>query len=162
SVLHPVLHVRYRMIRLDGSIVWLERNSLAYFDEQGRLRRIVGMVADITERKRAETMLRSMGSRLIEAQETERARIARDLHDDIGQRLALVSVRLDQLKHAFEGPDSAMHAEFGGILEQLSEISSSIHVLSHQLHSSTLKHLGVVASMRRFCKEISAQHAVEI
>ena len=88
----PLFQVSYRMIRPDGEVVWVERNSRAYFDAHGRVLRIIGMAADITQRKRAEEALSSISRRLIQAQEAERARIARDLHDDIGQRLALLSM----------------------------------------------------------------------
>ena len=93
----PLFQVSYRMIRPDGELVWVERNSRAYFDEHGRVLRIIGMAADITQRKRDEEALSSISRRLIQAQEAERARIARDLHDDIGQRLALLTVTLEQL-----------------------------------------------------------------
>ena len=96
----PYLQVSYRVVRPDGSVVWLERSSRAHFDEQGKMLRIVGMVTDITERKRSEEALLSMTRRLIEAQEQERSRIARELHDDIGQRLALLAVNLAQLQRS--------------------------------------------------------------
>ena len=85
------------MARPDGRVIWVERTGRAHFNEQGKLLRIVGMVADITERKLAEAALADVSRRLIEAQEQERNRIARELHDDIGQRLALLAIELDQL-----------------------------------------------------------------
>src|SRR4030095_4683085 len=94
----PLLQASYRMIRPDGSVIWVERHSRAYFDDDGRMLRTVGMVADITQRKLAEEALSSVSRRLIEAQEGERARIARELHDDIGQRLAILAVTLDEIK----------------------------------------------------------------
>ena len=77
----PHLQVSYRFIRPDGSTIWLDRTSRAYFDDGGHLLRIIGMVADSTERKLAEEVLSSLSRRLLEAQESERARIARDLHE---------------------------------------------------------------------------------
>ncbi len=94
----PHLRISYRMVRSDGSVIWVERTSRAYFDEQGRMLRIVGMIADITERKLAEAALSNVSRKLIEAQEQERTRIGRELHDDIGQRLALLAVELQQLR----------------------------------------------------------------
>ncbi len=85
-------------MRPDDTEIWVERNSLAHFDEQGKVLRIVGMIADITERKRAEVALSNARLRLVKAQEQERSRIARELHDDIGQRLALLTVELDLLR----------------------------------------------------------------
>jgi PAS domain S-box-containing protein len=94
----PYLQVSYRVVRPDRSVIWVERTSRAHFDEQGKILRIVGMVRDITERKGSEEALLSMTRRLIEAQEQERTRIARELHDDIAQRVALLAVNLAQLQ----------------------------------------------------------------
>ena len=150
------------MIRPGGEIVWVERNSRAYFDEHGRLLRITGMAADITQRKRGEDALSSLSRRLIQAQEAERARIARELHDDIGQRLALLAVTVEQLTHdrAHTSDESRTHLD--SLQSQTAEISASVQALSHQLHSSRLQHLGVVAAMKGFCAELSAQQKVEI
>jgi signal transduction histidine kinase len=93
-LVHPESRLRddlndIRVLRPDDSVIWLEANGRAFFDGQGRMLRIIGIVADVTERKLAEEALAGVSRRLIEAQEQERARIARELHDDIGQRLAL-------------------------------------------------------------------------
>lgn len=160
----PYLQVAYRMIRPDHKVIWLERNSCAHFDEHGELRRIVGMVADITNRKLAEEALMTVSRRLIEAQESERSRIARELHDDIGQRIALLSVTIERAREALVAADAP--AEVHNYVEQLrsgmGEIAGGLQALSHQLHSSSLDHLGMVAAMRGWCTELSLQHHVEI
>ena len=84
--------ISYRVLQPDGPVVWLEKSARGFFDEQGKLLRMIGMVANITERKLAEAALASVSRRLIEAQEQERSRIARELHDDIGQRLAILAI----------------------------------------------------------------------
>jgi PAS domain S-box-containing protein len=91
----PISRISFRLLRPDGSAVWLERTGHAFFDEQGRILRMVGMVADVTERMLAEEALSKVGGRLIEAQEEERTWIARELHDDIGQQLALCAKHLE-------------------------------------------------------------------
>ena len=120
------------------------------------------MVADITPRKLAEEALSSVSRRLIDAQETERARIARDLHDDIGQGLALLTVTLDQIKHLTS--DSAGEARrcMDQLERQISEMAASVQALSHDLHPFKLQLLGVVAAMKSFCTELSELHRVEI
>jgi PAS domain S-box-containing protein len=153
--------ISYRVIRSDGSVVWVERNACAFFDEQGRLQRMVGMVADITERKRAEEALAGVSGKLITAQEHERTRIARELHDDIGQRLALLANELQQFRE-----DSPNLPEVRKRVEELEkqtcEIASDIQSLSHELHSSKLEYLGMVPAMRSFCNEFSKQQKLEI
>src|SRR4029450_9445433 len=102
---NPTYRVQYRVLRPDGSVLWMEKNGHAFFDRKGEMSRVIGMVADITDRKVAEEALATLSRRLIEAQETERARIARDLHDDIGQRLTLILMTLDQLKRSVANTD---------------------------------------------------------
>jgi len=106
--------------------------------------------------------LENLSRRLIGAQEQERTRIARELHDDIGQRLALLTVELGQLPQ--DSPD--LPAEVGGRIDELrkqaSEIAADVQSLSHELHSSKLEYLGIVTAMRGFCREFSVQQNVEI
>jgi signal transduction histidine kinase len=129
SVEKPDLRVSYRMARPDGSVIWVEKTGRAHFNEQGTMLRIVGMVAEITERKLAEAALAGVSGRLIEAQEQERSRIARELHDDIGQRLAMLAVELDQLHQA--PPDLAkVRSRMGELQSQASEIATDIQTLS--------------------------------
>jgi signal transduction histidine kinase len=149
------------MLRPDGSVVWLEKNARAFFDEQGKLLRMIGMVADNTQRKLAEEALAGVGRRLIEAQEQERTRIARELHDDFSQRLALLAVELEEL---YQNPpiSSEIQRRMGVLQRQVSEIATDIQTLSHELHSSKLEYLGIAVAMRGFCREFSERQDVEI
>jgi len=157
----PHLQVSYRVVRPDGSVIWVERSSRGHFDEQGKILRIVGMVRDITERKGSEEALLSMSRRLIEAQEQERTRIARELHDDIGQRVALLAVNLAQLQ---QSPLKlfAVRDRIGELQKETSELATDIQTLSHQLHAAKLEHLGIAPVMRGFCQEFGKQTKVRI
>ena len=102
-----------------------------------------------------EEALSSVNGRLIEAQESERARIARDLHDDIGQRLALLAMGLEQLKGLL--PDASGGDPAGALdalQKQTAEMTTEVQALSHELHPPRLLHLGVVAAMRGFCARV--------
>src|SRR5262252_2489505 len=118
----PRLQVCYRLIRPDSSVMWVERTSRAYFDDDGKILRVIGMVADITLRRRAEEALSAVSQRLIEAQEAERARIARDLHDDFGQRLALLRVALDQWQSISGDSESESIRHMADMLNQITEL----------------------------------------
>src|SRR4029079_7297432 len=96
------------------------------------------------------------------AQENERARIARDLHDDIGQRLALLSMTLEQVKHSTADSGTTVRNRLDDMRKCILEISSAVHTLSHELHSSTLRYLDMVTAMRGFCRELSEQQKVDI
>jgi PAS domain S-box-containing protein len=158
----PTYHTSFRVLRPDGSVLWLETNGRVFFDEHGRRQRIIGMVADVTTRKLAEEALSSVNRRLIEAQEEERARIARELHDDLSQRMALLQIGLDQFAQNIAGLSSQARQQLHHIAEIAADVSSSIHDLSHQLHPSKLDSLGLVASLEGLCRELSNQHALQV
>src|SRR5262249_55030279 len=122
----------------------------------------VGGVLDVTERKWAEDALSSVNRRLIEAQEQERRRIARELHDDINQRLSLLTVEIEQLRAGVPASDTQAGARLSAISERVVEITSDIQTLSHQLHSSKLEYLGVVAAIESFCREYAEQQGLKI
>jgi len=117
---------------------------------------------DITNRKQAEEALAGMSRKLIEAQEQERTRIARELHDDISQRLALLGVEIDAAKSNAPNCVEDVNRLLNEVQQRLVEVSSEVQSISHQLHSSQLEYLGIVAAMRSFCKEFAARQKVEI
>jgi signal transduction histidine kinase len=99
---------------------------------------IVGVTIDTSERRRAEEAFRALGGRLIKAQEEERIRISRELHDDICQRLALLGVELERLRDSPDLADSRLQQEAERLAQFTVEIGSSVQALSHELHSSKL------------------------
>jgi PAS domain S-box-containing protein len=157
----PHLRVSHRMAPPDGSVIWVEKTGLAHFNEQGKIVRIVGMVADITDRKLAEAAVADVSRRLIEAQEQERYRIARELHDDIGQRLALLAVELEQLHMEPPGLPAVL-LRMGQLQKHASEITTDIQDLSRELHSTRLDYLSPVAAMRGLCQDVGEQMKVKI
>ena len=151
--------------------IWEYHNTLRTEDVPEPIVR--GMARDVTDRKRAEKALhqrdmelaeaqRGVSRRLIEAQEKERTRIARDLHDDIGQRLALLAIGLEQLQQNAHDLPAETRSRMGELWKQTSEIAADIQSLSHELHSSRLEYLGITAAMRAFCQEFGEQQKVEI
>ena len=126
--------------------------------------------AELEERVRERTAdlrqsqqeLRALSGRLLVAQETESRRIARELHDDLNQGLALLSVEMELLGQ--NPPESA--GQFGGRMQELAarvkQLSSSVHALSHRLHPAKLEQLGLVATVRGLCRELAQAHGLEI
>jgi PAS domain S-box-containing protein len=114
---------------------------------------ILSVVADITDRKRAEEALSGMNRKLIETLERERTRIARDLHDDVTQRLALLAIDLDQVRGHLPESDFELRARIGTIRERAAQIAADVQTMSHELHSSKLEYLGLFAAVKGFCKE---------
>ena len=159
---NPTCLIIYRVLRPDGFVIWLEARGHAFFDEQGRMLRIRGMVSDVTERKLAEEAFSRMSRRLNEAQEQERTRIARELHDDLGQKMALLEVRVDQFEQEATGLSSQARQQLHIIGHVATEVSSDIRNLSHQLHPTMLDFLGLVGSLAGFCREFSARHNLQV
>ena len=155
---NPNGEVTYRALAPDGTLVWLNSNGRGFFDAKGRLLRVIGMVADISDLKRAEEALAGMTRKLIESQEQERARIGRELHDDISQRLAMLAIELDQLQ---QNP-SEVESRVAKLREETRELASDVEALSHELHSSKLQYLGVVAGMKSWCTEFAERQKMEI
>jgi len=147
----------YRMISADGQTVWL-RNIVNVVVENGRPTEVVGISVDITERKRAEEALSGVSLKLVEAQEQERARIGRELHDDINQRLAMLAVELEQLQ---DNP-AEVRSRVPELRQQTAELSKDVQALSHELHSSKLEYLGVAAGIKSWCKDFTERQKIDI
>jgi signal transduction histidine kinase len=120
------------------------------------------MAADITERKQAEQALSAARIKLIEAQEKERSRIARELHDDISQRLALLTVELDQLRHGTIDLADEVRGRLNELRGDAAEIAADVQHLSHELHSARLEYLGITAAMKSFCRGFAEKKGVEV
>ena len=155
--------IEYRMRRHDGVYRWMLGQGVPRFLEDGSFAGYIGCCSDITDQKDAKIAQAELGGRLIHAQEEERARIARELHDDINQRLALLANRLHELGQLSAERDEAPYQQQIGELKQLTgEIAADIQHLSHQLHPSKLHYLGLAAAVRELCREFSKQHKIEV
>jgi PAS domain S-box-containing protein len=146
--------------RADGT-TWLRWEIRPWQNLDGMPGGVLIFSEDITRRKQIEESLLGLSRKLIEAQEQERSRIGRELHDDIGQRLALVAVELQQL-HENSVILPEVRSRMGEFEKQISEIATDIQSLSHELHSAKLQYLGIAAAMRGFCREFAEQQKVEI
>ena len=154
--------VEYRVLRPDDTVHWIEVRGRAYSGSRGRLVQIVGVTTDITERKHSEEALRTLGGRLIQAQEQERIRISRELHDDICQRLALLGLELESLRNNPELIAPRLRDMADHLIQFTIEIGASVQALSHELHSSKLELLGTAPAMKSLCAEFSRQNQVKV
>jgi len=155
---HCFHRLEKRCLHKSGTIVYTESTVSLVCDSSGSPQYFVGEVLDVTNRKETETALSNINRRLIEAQEQERIRIGRELHDDINQRLALLSIALEGL----ECDPSAVPDRLRQLRQEIDEISKDVEALSHELHSSKLEYLGVVVGIRSWCKEFGERQNMEI
>lgn len=150
----------YRLRRRDGVYRWMLDTAAPRVNGDGSFAGFVGSAADITDQKLAREELEKIGGKLIEAQEEERTRIARELHDDICQRLALLSMELEQANRNTSGSKGSPKLE--EIRKHCAEIAGDVQALSHKLHSSKLEYLGLAAAIRGFGREFSQQHNLSV
>ena len=144
---------------------WAILSGVALFVLEAGL--IAGLILQLRRRQRAEAVAREsertareLSGRLIHTQEEERSRIARDLHDDFNQRLALLSVEIDLLGRKPSGTDSA--AKLQQLGEQARELSSDVHRLAYQLHPAKLDQLGLVAAVNGLCRDLSKTSGLKV
>ncbi len=159
---HEKFTIEYRLQRYDGEYRWVLDLGVPRFNQDGSFAGYIGSCVDVTDRKLAEEALSGVNSKLIEAQERERARISRELHDDISQRLAMLTIELEQLgQKFFDSPPDLLH-RVARLRNQSADIATDVQSLSHELHSSKLEYLGITTAMRAFCHEFSDQQNVEV
>jgi PAS domain S-box-containing protein len=151
-----------RLRRHDGEYRWVLSRGVPMFNSDGSFAGYIGSAIDITERKLAEEALSTVNQKLIEAHEEESTRIARELHDDICQRLAMVSMRLGGLKQSLPASAADFTLEILAASQQIGNLASDIQALSHRLHPSRLEVLGLEAAAAGLCDELSHRHDVEI
>ena len=168
--------MEYRLRRANGEYRWVFDTGVPRLASDGALLGYIGSCIDITERRQAEEALRAneaalrqtheeiedLAGRLITAQEAERARIARDLHDDISQQLAAISIAMSECRR----PELQARGELLEVLTvvqgQTIELAEGIRLLSHDLHPAALKHAGLVDAVRSHCREFAKQQPIDV
>ena len=172
-----------RIVLPDGSIRILHSQGEWSFDENKRPVRLVGICQDITERKqveqqlltansalagelkertRAEKEIQALSARLIDAQEEERTRLARELHDDLGQQIAVLSIAASNLKKNLAREDVESRAQSERIQQKLIQLAEGVRRLSHNLHPVMLEYAGLGAALRSYCAEFSTLTGIAV
>ena len=159
--LHRPFTIEYRMRRADGDLRWVLESGTPRALPDGTFAGFIGACVDITEQKESDRARAQLSGLLITAQEQERASIARELHDHVNQRLALLAIELQQFEASAGRLSKEERAEVERLWDLTNDISHDVQTLSHQLHSSQLQHLGLVAGIRSLCQEFSKSNGVE-
>jgi PAS domain S-box-containing protein len=173
----------FRVRRFDGEYRWVIADGVPRFSSKGEFEGHAGSWLDITERKEAEERLRSvnadlarelrertrteqevqaLSARLISAQEEERARLARELHDDLSQQVAALSIGMSNLKRQIPQQQVNAHEQSDRIHQKLVHVAESIRRLSHELHPAVLEYSGLAAALRTYCSEFELLTGIRV
>jgi two-component system sensor histidine kinase UhpB len=173
----------YRVRRFDGEYRWVTTKGMPRFSPTGEFLGYAGSVIDITDRREAEERLRtangalaaelaertlnereirSLSARLINAQEEERARIARELHDDLSQQIAALSIAMGNLKRQVPTQETDVRNQSDRIQQKLVQFAESLRLLSHQLHPAVLEHSGLASALRAYCDEFATLTGIRV
>ena len=168
--------LEYRLRHADGNYRWFLATGVPRYGRDGSFTGYVGCDVDITERKNAEDRIRAsqvaleasqheiryLAGRLIGAQEVERARIARDLHDDVSQQLAGISIAFSGLKQRLGEyhVSEELRQELAELQQQTRDLARNVRQISHDLHPTVLQHLGLVKGLTSYCGELGRAHSV--
>ncbi|HEY7533358.1 MAG TPA: PAS domain-containing protein, partial [Nitrospiraceae bacterium] len=176
---NPMINLTYRLLLPGKAPIWLKSTGRAFFDGEGKMLRLIGMAADITDEKlkeealaaatrtlletqeRAHEQLRQFTPRLIAAQEDEKRRISRELHDDIGQRLALLRIKLGSLADVLSADETEGQSRIVKLESELDQLISDLHDVCHNLHSH-LDLLGLTVALEELCCQLAAQYRITI
>ena len=158
--LRESFRMEYRLRRHDGEYRWILDSGLPRYDARGTFDGYIGSCVDVTELKLAKASLSSLSRKLMQAHEGAREWIARELHEDLGQRLAGLTMQLHSLTHA--SVDDSLRARVGDLCAQFGDLGKDIQAISYRLYSYRLEYLGVVAAIRAICRDVTTQHPITI
>jgi PAS domain S-box-containing protein len=149
-------------VRRDGSRFWADVVITPVLDNEGRLQGFSKVTRDITDRKQAEENLRALSGRLLQVQDEERRRMARELHDSAGQIVAAMGMNLGQLENEAHtiGPHAANLIKENQAL--LDELSKEVRTVSHLLHPPLLDELGLASALRTYVKGFAERSKIKV
>jgi PAS domain S-box-containing protein len=157
---HTAFSNECRLRRNDGVYRWMFGVASPRVDGDGSFAGFIGSAVDVTDQKLAQEALENVNGQLIAAQEKERSRLARELHDDICQRLAMISLKIEKVSKGWGRAKSSIPDQLEQIWQQCSTLTGDVQTLSHELHPSLLDNLGLVTAVRSYCREVSEQKGV--
>jgi signal transduction histidine kinase len=148
----------YRVVSADSTVRWIAGRGRIEFDQNGKPRQLRAISIDITERRRGEDEARDLNGRLITAHEDERARLARALHDDVTQRLALLAIDAGRREKGLG--DTVAGQAMRSIRHDLVQLSEDVHALSYALHPAILEDLGLMEALKAECARFGAVEGI--
>ena len=164
------LDVELRLRRWDGATVWVENHSRVVRDVAGQVLFAEGSLEDISSRKQAEAELMRqheelhiLAARLTEVEETERQRLARELHDQVGQNLTALGIGLSLVRSQLpKRTDPAMHARLADLLGLVEETTARIRSVMGDLRPPVLDDYGLVAALGWYAGQVARRTGISV
>lgn len=154
--------LEYDIIGLRGTHRWLETHVVPLRNQEGIVTALLGITRDISVRKKAEETLRRLAKSIIEAQESERKRISRELHDSIGQMLSSVKFRLHDILEKTPRTTGAYRSELTEVQSLLDQTLQEVRRISQNLRPSVLDDLGLDSAVRTLCDELQKRTTMRV
>jgi PAS domain S-box-containing protein len=165
----PAFEVEHRMLHRDGSVRWFLTHGTIAEWRGSKPVQMAGTETDVTQHKLEQQALResearahALAGRLISAQEAERTRIARELHDNASQRVAVLSIGLGMVMRDLAGTPPGLRNDLQRLQDHAARLGDHIRVFSHELHPGVLQRAGLIAALREHCAEVAEQHSLYI
>src|SRR5258706_920156 len=180
-------HAEYRQVRGNGSIGWLEAHGQVIYDSSHRPKKMMGVCRDISERKHAEQelqeahelldakvkertselnhaqeRLRMLSARLLQMQDDERRRIARELHDTAGQILVALNLNLVPVEEELLKINSGLARQITESLGLIDELSRDLRTMSHLLHPPLLDEAGLLSAVRWYVEGFAERSKIQV
>ncbi len=152
----------YRLRRYVGEYRWIFDSGNPQYNLDGTFTGYIGSCIDITEIKLAKKALHEVTGRVIQAQEQERKRIGRELHDDFSQRVALIGVELQLLAEKQKSLGSDFREPVINLQKKVESLSSDLHGLSYRLHPAKLDQLGLLPTVKGHIREMKKMYGFTV
>ncbi len=154
--------LEHRLRCSNGTFRWVLNTGVPFLQANGEFTGFAGSCNDTTDRRATEETLIDLGGRLINAQEEERRRVARELHDNLSQKMALLAIEIEQLAQLPSHSAEEIDAGLRNLLDKVQELSSEIHRISYALHPWKLDRLGLAAAILSLCNEASNHQSLQV
>jgi PAS domain S-box-containing protein len=152
----------FRLMWPDGSVHWILSRGNVIRDGDGKPQRITGVSVDITARKRVEEEWQALSAKLAAAQEEERRRISRELHDDLVQQLAGLSIEMGTLTNDPRADPKRLKKHLRSLRDRLIQAAETARHAAHDLHPSELDDLGLAATLRAYCEDFGKREKIAV
>jgi signal transduction histidine kinase len=159
EVIAPVRRLGWMMALITALIGLANAAGVGFIwrDQRARM-----LATEVAEQNRKEREIRALSARLIDAQEDERKRLARELHDDLNQQIAAMSIAMGNLKRRIPENQADLRGQSDGIHKKLVQLAETVRRMSHELHPAALQYSGLASALQAYCNEFAELTGIRV